>query len=161
MVMPVYGMVSKRYFILVNYMFKENYGDFNFDIEIIYMYVLSKESFILRVALLLTINDFPAYGMLSRRSVNGYNACPVCMNETSSHYLTHSRKVCYMGHRRFLPSSNQWRRDKKNFDGKVDIREPIIPKSGHEILSDVDSTINEPYCFVNKRKRKNVDGERG
>ena len=42
MVMPVYGMVSKRYLFLVNYMFKENYGDFNFDIEIIYMYVLSK-----------------------------------------------------------------------------------------------------------------------
>ena len=120
-----------------------------------------KESFILRAALLWTINDFPAYGMLSGWSVNGYNACPVCMNETSSHYLTHSRKVCYMGHRRFLPSSNQWRRDKKNFDGKVDIREPIAPKSGHEILLDVDSTINEPYCFGNKRKRKNIDGKRG
>ena len=105
----------------------------------------------LRTALLWTINDFPAYGMLSGWSVKGYHACPMCMDETSSHYLTHSRKICYMG----LPSSNQWRKDKKSFDGRVDMREPIIPKSGLEILHDIDNcNISEPNCFTNTKKHK-------
>ncbi|GJU85744.1 transposon, En/Spm-like protein [Tanacetum coccineum] len=51
-----------------------------------------KENFALRTALLWTINDFPAYCMLSGWSVKGYNAFPICMNETSSSYLSHSRK---------------------------------------------------------------------
>ncbi|GKB81172.1 leucine-rich repeat protein [Tanacetum coccineum] len=52
---------------------------------------LRKEDFTLRAALLWTINDFPAYGMLSGWSVKGYNACPTCMDETSSHYLKWGR----------------------------------------------------------------------
>ena len=106
-----------------------------------------KETFLLRGALLWTINDFPAYGMLSGWKVKGYNACPTCMNDTSSHYLTHSRKMCYMGHRRFLPISNQWRKDTKIFDGRIDNKEPIIPKSGDDVLHDVD-------CFINGNRRK-------
>ncbi|GJY64928.1 leucine-rich repeat protein [Tanacetum coccineum] len=55
-----------------------------------------KENFTLRAALLWAINDFPAYSMLTGWSVKGYNACPICMNETSSNYLSHSRKLfCY------------------------------------------------------------------
>ena len=87
--------------------------------------------------------------MLSGWKVKGYNACPTCMNDTSSHYLTHSRKMCYMGHRRFLPISNQWRKDTKNFDGTIDNREPIIPKSGDDVLHDVD-------CFINGNQRKRM-----
>jgi len=30
------------------------------------------------------INDFPAYGMLSRWSTHGTLACPVCMHQTKS-----------------------------------------------------------------------------
>ncbi|GJZ46247.1 leucine-rich repeat protein [Tanacetum coccineum] len=120
-----------------------------------------KENFTLRAALLWTINDFPAYGMLSGWSVKGYNACPICMNETSSSYLSHSRKVCYMGHRRFLPSSHQWRNDKKNFDGTRETRKPIVPMSGLEVLHDIDCTISEPCCSVKKRKRKNLEGKKG
>ncbi|GJY11385.1 leucine-rich repeat protein, partial [Tanacetum coccineum] len=109
-----------------------------------------KENFTLRAALLWTINDFTAYGMLSGWSVKGYNACPICMNETSSSYLSHSRNVCYMGHRRFLPSSHQWRNDKKNFDGTRETRKPIVPMSGLEVLHDIDCTISEPCYSVKK-----------
>ncbi|GKA22855.1 Myb domain protein 62 [Tanacetum coccineum] len=35
----------------------------------------------------------PPYGMLSGWSVKGYNACPTCMDETSSHYLKWGRKL--------------------------------------------------------------------
>nr|GEX41203.1 hypothetical protein [Tanacetum cinerariifolium] len=101
-----------------------------------------KENFTLRAALLWTINDFPAYSMLSGWTGKGYNACPTCMNETSSRYLHHSKKICYMGHQRFLPPSHQWRRDKTNFDGKVDYREQVAPKSGNEILNEIDYSLN-------------------
>ncbi|GJX18101.1 leucine-rich repeat protein [Tanacetum coccineum] len=120
-----------------------------------------KENFTLRAALLWTINDFPAYSMLTGWSVKGYNACPICMNETSSSYLSHSRKVCYMGHRRFLPSSHQWQNDKMNFDGTRQTRKPIVPMSGLEVLHDIDCTISEPCCSIKKRKRKNLEGKKG
>ncbi|XP_071700593.1 uncharacterized protein [Rutidosis leptorrhynchoides] len=121
------------------------------------------EKFSLRAVLLWTINDFPAYGMLSGWSVKGYKACPICMNETSSQYLTHSRKVVYMGHRKFLLCTHHWRKDKKNFNGEVDFGEPVIPKSGHEVLNDIDGAMDfsEPYRFDKTRKRKYSDDTRG
>ncbi|GJX23744.1 leucine-rich repeat protein [Tanacetum coccineum] len=120
-----------------------------------------KENFTLRTALLWTINDFTAYSMLTGWSVKGYNACPICMNETSSSNLSNSRKVCYMGHQRFLPSSHQWQNDKMNFDGTRQTRKPIIPMSGLELLHDIDCTISEPCCSVKKRKHKNLEGKKG
>ncbi|GJY09752.1 transposon protein, CACTA, En/Spm sub-class [Tanacetum coccineum] len=84
---------------------------------------LRKEDFTLRAALLWTINDFPTYGMLYGWSVKGYKACPTCMDETSSHYL-------------------KW----------VDNREPIAPKSGDEVLHDIDCSIGVSHSVVNKKK---------
>ncbi|XP_042954724.1 uncharacterized protein LOC122291124 [Carya illinoinensis] len=66
----------------------------------------ASETFRLRAALLWTINDFPAYGNLSGWSTKGKMACPSCKEQTDSMWLTYSRKHCYMGHRRFLPSSH-------------------------------------------------------
>ncbi|GJR92025.1 uncharacterized protein Tco_0216036 [Tanacetum coccineum] len=122
---------------------------------------LRKEDFTLRAALLWTINDFSAYGMLSGWSVKGYNACPTCMDETSSHYLKWGRKVCYTGHRRFLPLSHKWRKDKTNFDGLVDNRAPIAPKSGDEVLHDIECSIGVSHSMVNKKKRKYLEGTKG
>ncbi|GKB73258.1 leucine-rich repeat protein, partial [Tanacetum coccineum] len=113
---------------------------------------LRKEDFTLRAALLWTINDFSAYGMLSGWSVKGYNACPTCMDETSSHYLKWGRKVCYTGHQRFLPLSHKWRKDKTNFDGLVDNRAPIAPKSRDEVLYDIECSIGVLHSMVNKNK---------
>ncbi|KAL6502550.1 hypothetical protein OROHE_024555 [Orobanche hederae] len=87
-----------------------------------------RENFLLRAALLWTITDFPAYGMLSGWSVK---------------YLPCSKKICYMGHRRFLPGSDPWRKDKKHFDGNIEGRAPILPKPGREILHDIECAISE------------------
>ncbi|CAL1413090.1 unnamed protein product [Linum trigynum] len=62
----------------------------------------SNETFRLHAALLWTINDFPAYGMLSGWSTKGRLACPVCNSETCYERLDFSHKECYMGHRRCL-----------------------------------------------------------
>ena len=64
------------------------------------------ENFQMRAALLWTINDFPAYGMMSGWSTKGYMACPTCNKDICSHGLW--SKICYMGHRRFLPSNHSW-----------------------------------------------------
>nr|GFA34134.1 hypothetical protein [Tanacetum cinerariifolium] len=71
------------------------------------------------------------------------------------------RKVCYTGHRRLLPLSHKWRKDKTNFDGSVDNREPIAPKSGDEVLHDIDCSIGVSHSVVNKKKRKYLEGTKG
>jgi len=41
-----------------------------------------KQNFVMRATLMWTINDFPAYGMLSGWSMYGKLACPYCMKKT-------------------------------------------------------------------------------
>lgn len=98
----------------------------------------TNQNFILRASLLWTISDFPGYAMLSGWSTKGYLACPICGYETSSMYLKHSRKVCYMNHRRFLDSNHKWRSDKKRFNGQVEIGQapPVLSGSTIKILLD-------------------------
>ncbi|CAL8991373.1 unnamed protein product [Prunus brigantina] len=57
--------------------------------------------FTLRAAVLWTVNDFPVYAMVSGWSTKGYMACPVCKEDVTSGW--HAGKVCYLGHRRWLP----------------------------------------------------------
>ena len=54
------------------------------------------EMFTLRAALMWTMNDFPAYGNLCGYKVKGKKTCPICIDDTSSVYLTHSRKRCLL-----------------------------------------------------------------
>ncbi|XP_048432383.1 uncharacterized protein LOC125473516 [Pyrus x bretschneideri] len=77
----------------------------------------SNQSFTMKAAVLWTISDFPAYGMLSGSSTHGYKACPHCMHDKESIYLPASRKICYMGHRRFLEDNHRFRRQTITFNG--------------------------------------------
>ncbi|KAK4391606.1 hypothetical protein Sango_1938400 [Sesamum angolense] len=52
-------------------------------------------AFIMRAALMWTVNDLPAYGMASGWSIAGVMGCPVCMDDTRAFHLQHGRKVCY------------------------------------------------------------------
>ncbi|RVW49583.1 hypothetical protein CK203_076745 [Vitis vinifera] len=78
--------------------------------------VSTGENFRMHACVLWTINDFPAYGNLAGWSTKGYKACPVCNEDTSS--LGIRSKICYMGHRRFLPLDHGWRRSRQH-DGKT------------------------------------------
>jgi hypothetical protein len=62
----------------------------------------TKKNFRLRAILLWTINDFPAYAMMSGWSTKGKFACPYCHKHTEYLWLKHERKHCYMAHRRFF-----------------------------------------------------------
>ncbi|CAL0308394.1 unnamed protein product [Lupinus luteus] len=82
------------------------------------------QTFHMRAALIWTINDFPAYAMLSGWSTKGKLACPCCNYETNSAYLMHSRKMCYMDHRIFLPMDHEYRSNTKAFNGRKEFRPP-------------------------------------
>ena len=79
--------------------------------------VSNNEYFTMHVALLWTINDFPAYGTISRWSTKGYKACPVCNEDTSS--ISVVSKIVYMDHRHFLPVNHSWRKDRR-YNGQTE-----------------------------------------
>src|SRR3954466_3210280 len=64
----------------------------------------------MRAALMWTINDFPAYEMLSGWSTHGKLSCPVCMDRTKAFQLKYSRKPSFFDfHCRFLPLNHPTR----------------------------------------------------
>nr|XP_017233110.1 PREDICTED: uncharacterized protein LOC108207162 [Daucus carota subsp. sativus] len=90
-------------------------------------------NFNLRASVLWTISDFPGYAMLSGWSTKGKLACPVCHYETSSSYLKHSRKMCYMNHWKFLCPTHKWRPDKRRFNGQIEMAKSPSTLSGEDI----------------------------
>ncbi|CAM8966364.1 unnamed protein product [Rhodiola kirilowii] len=101
-----------------------------------------QEYFNMRVMLMCTINDFPAYGNLSGYSIKGYKACPICGEATHSRYLKNCRKIIYMGHRRFLPRHHPYRRKKVAFNGDTEHGIEPQPCSGYEILEKIQNITN-------------------
>lgn len=63
-----------------------------------------------------TINDFPAYEMLSGWETHGRLACLHCMGHTKSFTLKYGHKSCWFdSHHRFLPNDHSFRRNIKAF----------------------------------------------
>jgi len=54
-----------------------------------------KQNFVMRAALMWTINDFPAYGMLSGWSTHGKLACPYCMENNKAFTLKNRGKASF------------------------------------------------------------------
>jgi hypothetical protein len=117
-----------------------------------------KKNFNLRAILLWTINEFPAYGMLSGWSTKGKFACPYCHKDTDFLWLKCGSKHCYMGHRRFLPMDHRWRKNKASFNNTVETRETLVPLSGEGVLQQYESF--EQITFgKSTRKRKQREEE--
>ena len=94
-----------------------------------------QENFDLRALLFVTINDWPALSNLSGQSNKRYQACTHCLDETDSLYLKNSRKVVYMGHRRFLPLKHPLRRKGKHFKGEPETRAKPMFHDGKRVFS--------------------------
>jgi len=59
-----------------------------------------RQNFMMKAALMWTINDFPAYDMLSGWMTSVRLAFPICMERTKAFYLSHSHKIsCFDYHR--------------------------------------------------------------
>ncbi len=93
-----------------------------------------QNTFKLRGMLLWTVNDFPAYGLISGQVTKGHKACPVCGPNVVTRRSKALKKNVYLGHRRNLPMEHQWRRQRSNFDGQTDMRPPPRRMSGREHL---------------------------
>jgi len=117
-----------------------------------------KKNFTLHAILLWTINDFPAYAMLSGWSTKGKFACPYCHKHTDYLWLKHGSKHCYLGHRRFQPMNHKWRRNKTSFNNKAETREAPVPLSGDQVLRDYES-FQQVTFGKDTRKRKQRDEE--
>nr|XP_017228740.1 PREDICTED: uncharacterized protein LOC108204008 [Daucus carota subsp. sativus] len=95
----------------------------------------SKSYFTLKAVLMWTVNDFPGYANLSGCINKGYMACPICGDQTVAKYLNHSRKMCYLGHGRYLDHHHPYRRQRMAFDGEQELGDAPEPLSGEEVLA--------------------------
>ncbi|XP_016195511.1 uncharacterized protein LOC107636523 [Arachis ipaensis] len=110
------------------------------------------ETFQMRAALLWTINDFPAYAMLSGWSTKGKLACPCCNKNTSYLQLKHSRKTFYMDQHVFLPMDHPWRTNTRSFNGEHELRPPPPVIEGtkiFEMLQNVENTFGKKQTTSN------------
>lgn len=116
-----------------------------------------KENFRMRAALLWTINDYPAYGMLSAWSTKGKLACLCCHKDTDYFWLKFWHKYCYMGHRRFLPLTHKWRRNKECFNNKVEKRAAPVPLTGDEVLKQYESFDQVIFGRATKKRKRDEE----
>ncbi|XP_021846453.2 uncharacterized protein [Spinacia oleracea] len=92
----------------------------------------SGKNFKMRAALHSTINDFPAYAMLSGWSTRGYKACPSCADSTYAYSF--GGKVFYPGCRKWLPIDHPYHSQENLFDGTEEHGLAPVRVSGSEVL---------------------------
>ncbi|KAL8145506.1 hypothetical protein AgCh_003604 [Apium graveolens] len=115
----------------------------------------TKTYFTLRATLLWMINNFPTYGNLSGCVNKGYLGCPVCGDDTVANYLPYSRKICYQGHRRYLPRHHSYKKKKVAFSGQQEFGQPRQPLYRQEVLEQKE---NIKFSYGKKvKKSKKVD----
>ncbi|CAH9097537.1 unnamed protein product [Cuscuta europaea] len=125
------------------------------------------QNFIMKAAIIWTINDFPAYDMLSGWSTHGLMGCPICMEKSGANWLTFSKKPSYFDcHRKFLSENHRYRKDKKSFiRGRV-VRDTPPPRlTGEAIFNRVrriPTVIQEPnkkpygFCDTHKWTKRSI-----
>ena len=90
--------------------------------------------FLLRAILLWTINDFPAYGLISGQQTKGYQGCPHCVTDTYANHSHSLKKMVYLRSRRWLLRGHRFCRARLAFDRNVELREAPQRPSGEEII---------------------------
>jgi Transposase family tnp2/Domain of unknown function (DUF4218) len=123
--------------------------------------VSTRTNFTLKAALLWTINDFPAYGMLSGWTTTGYRACPYCMEKDHrSFWLKASGKVSWFDcSRQFLPVDHRLRWNCKHFKKTRPNEERIAPPplTGEELwqrVKDLPKVVGATEAEMRKLKSK-------
>ncbi|KAK1692237.1 hypothetical protein QYE76_008934, partial [Lolium multiflorum] len=112
----------------------------------------SPDKFDLRAAILWCIHDYPALHTLSGRATAGYQACVRCDKENCSKKLRN--KICFIGHRRWLPRHHPWR-NSKEFDSASESREKPAEFTPEELKQQLDRVRDViPGKLQKKRKRE-------
>ena len=94
---------------------------------------IGQRRFTLRALLMWTVNDFPAYGLLSGHHVHGYKGCPLCGPETCAEHSTLLGKMIYLGGRRYLPEDHKFRRERSCFNNLQEWDLPPVRPTGEEV----------------------------
>jgi hypothetical protein len=66
------------------------------------------------------IHDAPRSFTVLGQTKGKSDACPVCVDGTTSVYLPTSKKLVYMRHWRFLPRKHKYRKMKSHFNNTVE-----------------------------------------
>ncbi|XP_071685419.1 uncharacterized protein [Lolium perenne] len=115
----------------------------------------SPDKFDLRAAILWCIHDYPALHTLSGRATTGYQACVRCDKENCSKKLRN--KICFIGHRRWLPRYHPWR-NSKEFNGASESREKPAEFTPEELKEHLDR-VRDVIPGKLQKKRKREDGQ--
>jgi hypothetical protein len=109
----------------------------------------------MRAALMWTINDFPAYGMVSSWSTHGKLACPYCMENNKAFMLTNRGKAFFFYcHHHFLPLNHRYRKNRNDFFvGRVK-KDVAPPRLSGEELFDVVSEYGDIVFSLQSSKQK-------
>jgi hypothetical protein len=120
--------------------------------------ISKKQNFVMRAALMWTINDFPAYGMVSGWSTHGKLACPYCMENNKAFTLTNRGKAYFFYyHRYLLPPNHRYRKNKNDFFvGRVE-KDVAPPRLSGEELFDVVSEYGDIMFGLQSGKQKFPD----
>ncbi|KAI5324005.1 hypothetical protein L3X38_033078 [Prunus dulcis] len=78
--------------------------------------------------------------------INGLSL--VCGDDTPSHRLKNGHKICYIGHRKWLPINHPYRRQRAAFNGKPEYGIPPEPLTGEEVLHMVEN--GDRVCWKKK-----------
>jgi hypothetical protein len=76
--------------------------------------------FTLYAIIFVCVYDAPGGFTLSGQTKGKSDTCPICVDETTSMYLSSSRKSVYMRHRCFLPRKHKYCKMKIHFDNTVE-----------------------------------------
>ncbi|XP_021752460.1 uncharacterized protein LOC110717966 [Chenopodium quinoa] len=118
-----------------------------------------KQNFTLRAAILWTISDFPAYGILSGWATSGKKACPYRMEKSKAFWLEHGCKVSWFDcHRQFLSTDHPFRNSRTAFcKNKVEKGAPPHIMSGEELwecVKDLPKATDGPESLQRLKKEK-------
>jgi hypothetical protein len=92
--------------------------------------------------------------MLFGRVTRGYYACVHCDKDPCSRRIRN--KICYVGHRRWLPHDHPWRK-KKDYDGQIEIREKPQEFSITELMQQLERVKHvKPGKHPNNNKRSEM-----
>jgi hypothetical protein len=105
--------------------------------------------FSLKAILFMTVSDSPVAHNLFRQSKKVCCGCPHYFRETDSQYFNESRKILYMGHRRYILMKHQFQSVKDQFNGNIERRRHPPHLTCHE----VNEIVKDVHIVLGKRKR--------
>jgi len=97
-----------------------------------------KQNFVMMAVLMWTINDFPAYGMVSGWSTHEKLTCPYCMENNKAFTLTNRGKASFFDcHHHFLQTNHRYRKNRNDFFVSRVEKDVAPPRLSGEELHDV------------------------